>query len=218
MKNLNSRNFLKPFSSCFNYPTSGKITDKFLYFSITRSARGKGYFKQPRVYLLIMSLAFLSSTVVGQSDGPSQDILYPALKITRTGGWPIPPAQLSPAAKRRVFEAEGVQLEGIPLLPDSGVLLFENQYVVSPTEVRVVQKTARAWRMAAYEAFGRRFAYMVIYQSVDVSPSGNVTPMAALNLPIYFIDRDGNGTFEERIQSREFPDLPLWVKGLAKSK
>ena len=140
------------------------------------------------------------------SDG-SKKLIPSSVKTIRIEGWRIPRASYTSRNKTFDVKVDDIPVRSRTLTPTNSVVDYENYFVHSAEEVRISTAKRRIVAMSDYSYKGSVFAYVIRYEPYRADDLS----VSAL-FEVKFIDYDGDGVFETRIQSIEMPQLPDWVK------
>lgn len=149
----------------------------------------------------------------GEASGQQRDTEKPknailsTYVVIRDDGWNVPAARKRPGAKAYFKTIEGIRVDVIPLIPLIRIAEFEDYFIVPDKELRISHGKRKIDSISALSIRGRIFAYGVIYRAYH-----GIDSDTGAMLSVYYLDRDGDGRFEERISSIVFPSLPEWVK------
>jgi hypothetical protein len=75
------------------------------------------------------------------------------------------------------------------------------RYYLEGDSLVLMSSWFRGDTMTRLEAKGRPFAFLVFARGTEIATAANV----------WWIDREGNGTFSELQWSTEFPEVPEWA-------
>jgi len=129
-------------------------------------------------------------------------------KVIREEGWPIPKIRSKPIGKPSSKMVDGVKVVFENLIPSTSIVDYEDFFVFSDKELRIAYSKRQIVAMSASKVKSRVFAYAIRYSPYH----GHGTNVGGV-YDVYFVDNDGNGSFETRINSTK-PSLPEWVKKL----
>jgi hypothetical protein len=161
-------------------------------------------------FVLLLPLAFLCSTAVGQKPGTN-----PSGKIIRKNGWTVPGRDDSSTLVRiETTEIEGVEVHKRLLRsyseiePLATVDFFTTD---SQGNLNISSGLFSVRNMIEYEAKGNIFAYEVTIIPTDAKRDGTRTTLGVA-YTFFYVDQDGDGNFETRIDGGQRLSTPAWVK------
>jgi hypothetical protein len=169
-----------------------------------------------RHFTVYTTLIFALPIVIGVNDrafgqaeiNSNKRPTLPLSRVISESGWKIPAAKRSRTQKPQSRIIDGVSVDFALLVPRNPIIDFIDYYIIANGELRLLNEKRRIDGMSAMSVKGRTFGYMI-----DSSPyHGPDSNTSAVFIPVYFVDRDGDGKFEERIVTRSILLLPEWVK------
>ncbi len=173
---------------------------------------GSGIFRIFSLALLgFVCINMFVSNAQTDKENTARQGLLPIPRIIKKEGWAIPLTINQVPNKVGVKYIDGLVIETKALLPEERPIDFENYYSRSDNEIIISANRCLVRNFIAFESKGKRFAYQVIYNPLgkDYEKDGN---LIAAVYNIFYVDKDGDGLFDERLQQTQFPPLPEWVK------
>jgi len=157
--------------------------------------------------LIVVTPLFKGLAHVKNDETLTQEVVLPPVKVVKNIGWELPTKERA-LAPTTVIQLAGVQVDKEAFDPKDRVVEYEEYYAVSPRELRIETQKARVGTFFEYSRKGRKFAVQTVFSPII---KGSLT---ASVYSVFFIDGDGDGQFEQRYMSTQFPEIPQWVKDL----
>ncbi len=153
--------------------------------------------KAPTI-LLLVTLA-LAETLVGQTanTGASSPCFQRLIQPT---GWAIP-EHARKASRTGAFKEAGIANITFSIFSVTKPFFLPHYYVENGA-LNLVSLRFLTKELKRLEVAGQPFAFVAAVRGADVGTAGSV----------WWVDRDGNGSFEEFAWNPNFSDVPEWVR------
>ncbi len=166
----------------------------------------------PFVAIALLAVG-VPTPAVGSGDEPRS--LADVAVVRRDNGWHIPGLDAAGTVERvehhRATNGDYIRKS---FLNAHRPLVEVEHYSVGPSgQLQIGVTTCIVYEIQACERGGTTFAYIVNLNPVSVDIHGRRTHMGAMYL-FGFVDEDGNGSFETRLNYLDKVTIPEWAKAL----
>jgi hypothetical protein len=164
------------------------------------------------LFLIFLVLSGVDSPTWSQDEkfsSGTRDSIKSIKRVLRSSGWSIPERSVKPFGEPRGIEIDGVVVQIEAFHPKDELSKFEEYYSPSAGELRIISGDYKIGTIFVYSVDGKQFAVQVSYSPVVIKKSRVEASTASIT--ILYIDGNGDGLFEERIQTTAHPSLPKWL-------
>ena len=162
------------------------------------------------VVILILVVMGFESDAQRQIENPEMKGAIKSVELTiRPEGWLIPEGRRKIPVKKSSTLIDGVVLQREVLSVIKPIMNYEDFYICENNKLKVTTEKRKLQWIVALSVKGKTFAYEALYAPY-LGPNSNVDAVFS----VYFLDNDGDGKFEERIQSTKIPTVPAWIREL----
>jgi hypothetical protein len=148
--------------------------------------------------VLFLVCMLSSALLTQQTEKPNPSSCFRVL--VKPNGWTIPQHSAKPL---RTGPFKDVELSNLSFSTYSvRRTFFLPHYYVEDGALNLVSLRFRTGELKRLEVAGKPFAFLAAVRGVDVGTVGSV----------WWVDRDGNGSFSEFSWNPDFSKVPEWVK------
>jgi len=167
--------------------------------------------------VLILTAALLAShyhrSAVSAQSSTSEKVkidgTYPSMTIIRLEGWSIPSLKTDLKVQPSSVDIDGNVVTKSALMTEDRLVDFESFYIDDRGVLKILTQKCRLRSLVSFGKGSRVFAYQAVFNLL--SDTKQRESLGAIYM-VYFVDYDGDGLFEQRLQTSKLPSLPNWVK------
>jgi hypothetical protein len=161
----------------------------------------------PKIQFLFVTLFWIlmaSGTMYAQFSIPS--------KINKKGGWELPNLNEFEKTHQREVSIENFLVTTSVFKPKKTIDVNLEEYTWKDDDktLFISARECYVYDVTAYAVKDKTFAYQIGYVRYHITENVKLPTRGVI--PVFYIDKNGDGKFETRDMLIEMPELPNWVK------